>query len=239
MIARVAKCDAPHVPIFHTGSCAWQGATSHYYSRNAFATSVRNDYTHSCHCPYIVPSQPTLRPFDIAVALRLVLVPEDRYEPMAEALVTSTSAVHRSVARLQQAGLCRAGSRTVARPALREFLLHGARYAFPAVFGPERNGVPTGVAHPGVSRLLPDGADSKPLVWPSDAGTERGESLVPLFPGVPAVALRDARMHELLACVDVLRAGSARERRLVGEMLAERVLWNTLPGGAPAIRENE
>ena len=54
----------------------------------------------------LVPSQPSLRPFDIAVALRLVLVPEDRYEPLALALATSTSAVHRSVARLQHAGIC-------------------------------------------------------------------------------------------------------------------------------------
>ena len=39
-----------------------------------------------------MPSQPSLRPFDVAVALRLLLVPEDRYEPLANALATSTSA---------------------------------------------------------------------------------------------------------------------------------------------------
>ena len=176
-----------------------------------------------------VPSQPTLRPFDIAVALRLLLSPEDRYEPLADALVTSTSAVHRSVARLQLARLCRPGSRTVARAELHEFLLHGVRFAFPPVIGAERTGVPTGLAHPELASLFPDGTESKPLVWGSDLGATRSDSLAPLFAGVPAVALRDARLHELLAGVDLLRVGSERERRVVGEWLAERILGDGVP----------
>jgi hypothetical protein len=172
-----------------------------------------------------LPSQPSLRPFDIAVALRLLLVPEERYEPLADALVTSTSAVHRSVARLQLSGLCKPGSRTVARPAFREFLLHGARYAFPAVHGPERTGLATAWTHPDVAALFTDGDIPRALVWASDRGTVRGESLAPLFPNLPAIASRDARMHELLALVDVLRAGGSRERRIVGDVLGERVLW--------------
>ncbi len=148
---------------------------------------------------------------------------------MADALVTSTSAVHRSVARLQQAGLCRPSSRTVIRPALDEFLRHGVRYAFPPVLGPERVGVPTTIAHPDVLRLLTDSVDSRPLVWASDLGTARGESIAPLFSGVPAVATRDPRLHELLACVDVLRAGSERERQVVGEWFSERLLGSSTP----------
>jgi len=172
-----------------------------------------------------VPSQPTLRPFDVAVALRLLLVPEERYEPLSDALVTSTSAVHRSVARLQHAGLCKPASRTIARPALREFLLHGVRYAFPAVHGPERFGMPTAWVHPAVAALFTDQLTMRPLVWSTETGSMRGETLVPLFSGVPAVAARDERMYELLACVDALRAGGTRERRIVGDALGERVLW--------------
>src|SRR5688572_28985415 len=95
--------------------------------------------------PRPVPSQPSLRPFDVAVALRLLLVPEDRYEPLAAALVTSTSAVHRSVARLQQSNLCLPSRRTVAKLPFREFLTHGVRYSFPPIVGPEREGMPTSV----------------------------------------------------------------------------------------------
>lgn len=171
-----------------------------------------------------MPSQPSLRPFDIAVALRLLLVPEERYEPLAEALVTSTSAVHRSVARLQLAGLCQPSSRTVARAALREFLLHGARFAFPPVYGPERTGLATAWSHPDVATLFTDGEVPRPLVWSSDRGSARGDSLVPLFPNVPAVAARDARLHELLAMVDAVRAGTSREREVVGDVLGARIL---------------
>lgn len=171
-----------------------------------------------------MPSQPTLRPFDVAVALRLLLVPEERYEPLAEALVTSTSAVHRSVARLQLSGLCKSASRTVARAAFSEFLLCGVRYAFPAVHGPERTGVATAWTHQEVAALFAGAELPRSLVWPSDRGTVRGESLVPLFPNVPAVALRDPRLHELLAMVDALRAGTARERGVVSKALSERLL---------------
>lgn len=159
-----------------------------------------------------MPSQPTLRPFDVAVALRLLLEPESRYEPLAEALVTSTSAVHRSVARLQLAGLCGPGSRTVVRDNLREFLLHGVRYAFPAVVGAERTGVATGAAHPAIADVLGSNGSSRALVWSTESGSARGESIAPLFAGVPAVASRDPRMHELLALVDALRTtdGAAR-----------------------------
>jgi hypothetical protein len=180
-----------------------------------------------------VPSQPTLRPFDVAVALRLLLEPEERYEPLAEALGTSTSAVHRGVARLQGAGLLRAASRSVARPALRDFLLHGVRFAFPAVRGPEVTGLPTAWSVPEVGRLLAvdAGAEAaRALVWPEAAGRVHGEMLVPLFAGATRVAARDARLHVLLAAVDAVRAGTAPVRRGVGDWLAERIMWGDAAG---------
>jgi hypothetical protein len=167
----------------------------------------------------LVPSQPSLRPFDIAVALRLVLVPEDRYEPLALALATSTSAVHRSVARLQHAGICGSGSRTVIDPSLHEFLVYGARYAFPAVHGPERNGMPTAGAHPELATVFGEADPVRSLVWPMEGGPARGETLVPLFNGVTKVAARDARLHKMLACVDAIRVGSPRQRTTASELL--------------------
>lgn len=166
-----------------------------------------------------MPSQPSLRPFDIAVALRLVLVPEDRYEPLAVALATSTSAVHRSVARLQHAGLCGAGSRTVQESSLQEFLAHGARFAFPAVHGPERLGLPTAGAHPELAALFDGEEPVRALVWPTEGGTVRAETLVPLFNGLTKVVSRDARLHRMLACVDGIRVGSPRQRRIAAERL--------------------
>lgn len=109
------------------------------------------------------------------------------------------------------------------RPALREFLLQGVRYVFPAVHGPERTGLPTAWAHPDVAPLFADGESARALVWPSDKADVRGESLVPLFANLPAVAARDPRLHHLLAMVDAVRAGGTRERRVVGDALSERI----------------
>ncbi len=157
------------------------------------------------------------------MALRLLLVPEDRYEPLANALATSTSAVHRSVARLRQAGLCELGSRTVNQGACREFLVHGVRFAFPAVRGAERLGMPTAGAHPELAPLFSNGSAMTPLVWPMEGGSVRGEALVPLFNGVPKVAIREPRLHHLLACVDVLRVGTGSQRDVAANVLHQRV----------------
>lgn len=170
-----------------------------------------------------MPSQPSLRPFDIAVALRLVLVPEDRYEPLAGALATSTSAVHRSVARLQHAGICGPGSRTVREDALHEFLVHGVRYAFPPVHGPERVGLPTAGAHPEIAAAVTGAEPLRPLIWPTEAGTVRGETLVPLFNGLTKVAAKDARLHAMLACVDALRVGTPAQRSAASELLRQQI----------------
>ena len=175
-----------------------------------------------------MPSQPSLRPFDVAVALRLSLVPEDRYEPMAFTMATSTSAVHRAVARLHHAGLCHPGKRTIHVPALLEFLHYGVRYVFPAIQGPERAGLPTAGSHPELLPLLPAGEPPRHFVWPMEGGTSRGESLVPLFNGLCKVAQRDARLHKLLACVDLLRIGSPTQRAV-----AFHVLSTELTGAAP------
>ncbi len=161
-----------------------------------------------------MPSQPTLRPFDVAVALRLLLVPRERYVPLAGALATSTSAVHRSVARLQHARLCQPFTREVNCPAFREFLVYGVRYAFPPIHGPERAGIATAASHPALAVLLAD-QSLPPLVWPAANGRERGESLVPLFAGAPKVASGEAPLYELLACVDVLRVGNEAQVDMV------------------------
>jgi len=170
-----------------------------------------------------MPSQPSLRPFDVAVALRLLLEPEDRYEPLANALATSTSAAHRAVARLQHAGICEPASRTINQSACREFLVHGVRYAFPPVHGPERLGMPTAASHPELAALVGHESAMKTLVWPMEGGSVRGETLVPLFKGVTKVAARDARLHHLLACVDVLRVGSTEQRAAAANILQQRV----------------
>lgn len=162
----------------------------------------------------------SLRPGDLAVALRLAQSPDERYEPLSSALRLSLSAAHRAVRRLEVAGLLLPGGRRANRSALFEFLVHGVRYAFPGQLGPETRGVPTAGGLPEFEGEMPRGSEA---VWPSGEGKARGPSLVPLYQGAPAAALRDARLHRTLALVDALRVGRARERRI-----AERLLRSEL-----------
>ena len=155
--------------------------------------------------------QLTIRPGDIPIALRLVTHPGDQYEDLAAAFSSSTSSAHRAVARLEQAGLLIPGERQVNREALKEFLVHGARYAFPPVRGPETRGVPTAWSAPSLEGELPRGPM---VVWPSADGSARGEALVPLSDKVPDAARSDPWLHEMLALVDAIRVGQARDRRL-------------------------
>ena len=169
---------------------------------------------------HMVMEQKSLLPADLAVALRLEHRPDERYEELAGALGVSLSAAHRSVQRLNAAGLLLPGSRRVNRSALLEFLIHGARYAFPPNLGPEIRGVPTAGALPALESQMPQGSGA---VWPSTAGRIRGPALAPLYPGAPAAALHDEKLHLLLALVDTMRIGQARERHI-----AESLLKNAL-----------
>ena len=64
---------------------------------------------------------------------------------------------------------------------------------------------------------------SEDFVWPHSKGTASGLSVIPLYRLVPGAALRDERLHSLLALVDVLRVGRARERELEKSELRKRL----------------
>ncbi|CAD0347196.1 hypothetical protein CFBP2533_32380 [Xanthomonas hortorum pv. pelargonii] len=70
----------------------------------------------------------------------------------------SASQVHRSVKRAVASGLALGKSRgewETVRTALHEFAVHGVRYAFPAVIGPLKRGIPTAFGVPPLSTALP------------------------------------------------------------------------------------
>ena len=83
--------------------------------------------------------------------------------------------------------------------------------------------MPTAGAHPELAPLFSNGSAMTPLVWPMEGGSVRGEALVPLFNGVPKVAIREPRLHHLLACVDVLRVGTGSQRDVAANVLHQRV----------------
>jgi hypothetical protein len=164
-----------------------------------------------------------LRPQDLAVALRLAHHPGERYEALADVLGLSLSATHRAVQRLQGARLLLPGERKVNRGALLEFLIHGARYAFPGVRGPEVRGVPTAWSVPELMEEVSSSSSSTKVVWPHARGKMRGESITPLYDGVAEARQRDEKLYRALALVDALRVGQARERRIASELLKKEL----------------
>ncbi len=62
-----------------------------------------------------------------------------------------------------------------------------------------------------------------PPVWPYAKGQVRGYSFSPLHKNVPQAALEESPLYELLALVDALRDGRARERDIAGRQLKKRL----------------
>lgn len=170
--------------------------------------------------------QLSLRPQDVVILLRLSLAKDEipSYAALATELGMTASEVHAAVERAVAAQLARkeSGKPTVILAALRTFLLHGARYTFPATQGSLSRGIPTGYAASPLNELIRAGNDPIP-VWPSKDGTARGIALYPLYPSVPQAAMRNQALYELLALFDGVRAGSARERALASELLEKKL----------------
>jgi hypothetical protein len=170
-----------------------------------------------------------LKPQDVVVALKLSAYPDVRppISVIANDLSLSPSEVHGAMARLRASRLLHSGGMKD-RPnisALEEFLIHGLKYAFPAERSNVTRGVPTSYAAAPLKSEIAS-SDELPPVWPWPEGDTRGIGLEPLYKKVPQAALRDRGLYQLLALVDAIRDGRARERKI-----AERELVNRLRMG--------
>jgi hypothetical protein len=167
-----------------------------------------------------------LKPLDIVVLLKLSLVLDGRptYLQMANELHLYPSEVYASIKRARASHLVQGPELKdrLNRSALLEFLLHGVRYAFPVSLGAATRGVPTSYAASPLKELI-DPGDELPPVWPLAEGSVRGYALSPLHKNAPKAALEDPRLYELLALVDAMRDGRARERELAARELSRRL----------------
>ena len=163
--------------------------------------------------------QQSLHPGDVVVALQLALRHERPLSEVAAGSARSIGEVHNAIARLRSAGLVDPDTRLVEREPLLQFIRWGVAYSFPPTIG----GSTVGVATASLDGNL-GGTDGVPaqveFVWPSSAGTSRGAALVPLHPRVPELAEHNPRLYVLLAAVDLIRVGGARERAAASAHLA-------------------
>jgi hypothetical protein len=164
-----------------------------------------------------------LKPQDIVVLLKLVGLNQPwSYRSLALELFMSTGEVHNALDRATRAQLFDPDEKRPRLQALEEFLVHGLKYAFPAERGALSRGMPTSYAAPPLNQVIVSSNDPPP-VWADPEGTTKGYNLQPLYDCVPRAAKLDKRLYELLALVDAIRDGRARERKLAAERLHERM----------------
>lgn len=140
--------------------------------------------------------------------------------------VQEPAAIYRLTKRIRRvpSGMTSPGSDNPAYPHahnLAEFALHGAKYVFPAEKLGLALGVPTSHSAPVFSGVFAPGSDD--YVWPHPEGQVRGIGLLPLHPCVPYAAMQDAKLYDLLALFDALRAGRARERGMAAQRLSDLI----------------
>lgn len=163
-----------------------------------------------------------LQPVDVLVCLKLILSKGNHvsFENLEREIFVGSSSIHRAVERASDAGLI-TGGKKVNRAALLEFLLHGVRYAFYVKPGELTRGLPTAHAAPPLDHLITPSSDVP--VWPDPEGITRGYAVTPLHKEATKAAKRDPELYKLLALVDALRIGRARERKLAQDELTRRL----------------
>ncbi len=165
-----------------------------------------------------------IKPQDIVILLKLVLLRDKpwRHIDLANALGLSQPEISFALDRCKTAGFIDSAKKKVMRSALLEFLEHGIRYVFPARPGPIFRGVPTAHSAPPLSGTIV-ASDEDIYVWPWDDGTIRGQEIKPLYFNAPLAAEKDRELYELLALVDAIRAGRAREKIIAIRELEARL----------------
>ncbi len=166
-----------------------------------------------------------LKQHDIYVALKLVVLKSEpcSMQRLGEMLGMSASRVHESIHRLIKARLIR--KEKAYQPILanlKEFIVHGIRFAFVPEIGEPSRGVPTASFAPVLNSAFIASNDLA-HVWPDPEGEVRGISFSPLHKAAPKATRMDPEFYELLALVDAIRGGRARERKMAMDMIDQRL----------------
>lgn len=167
-----------------------------------------------------------IAPQDALVMLKLVAIGGRpwSYGNLACELGISPSQAHSAVKRALSARLAfRHNGRIIPQTNnLEEFLVHGLKYLCVPRRRELTRGVPTAHGAPPLTDMLVEPQNIIP-VWPHPEGKVRGESFSPIFRSAPEASMRDEGLYQLLALVDAIRGGRAREHALAARELGKRL----------------
>ena len=164
-----------------------------------------------------------MRPQDIVVLLKIVALKHDDWynSDLAKSLKISPSEISEVLNRCKIAGLIDSKKRKVNINSFMEFLIYGLRYVFPTQPGAIVKGIPTAHSASPIKEHISSGSDI--YVWSNAKGTHRGQVIEPLFKTIPQIVHEDKLFYELLAIVDTIRVGKAREINIARIELENRL----------------
>ena len=166
-----------------------------------------------------------LKPQDVLFLLKLVAMGKNHwsFNKIAVELGMSPSEVHAAAKRALAARLAVKEGDSIWPNVrnLEEFLEHGIQYVFVPDRGEINRGMPTAYAAAPLDNIF--GSYEFPPVWPDPQGEVRGESFSPLYKSAPKAASNDPELYMLLALVDAIRGGRAREREIAKKELKKRL----------------
>ena len=129
----------------------------------------------------------------------------------------SPSEVSNGIYRLKKARLLDGNSK-VMKSNLCDFLVHGVPHAFPATIDyNEQLGIPT--SHSYMDNIMA----GYEYVWPQKDGQLLGRGVSPLHPSAVVTSLQNSKCHQLLANIDALRVGRAREKSQAIDLLRKKL----------------
>ncbi|MEK7657547.1 MAG: hypothetical protein AAB412_07295 [Elusimicrobiota bacterium] len=168
--------------------------------------------------------KPGIKPQDILILLKIMCWKERDWRSLdlARELNISPAEVSMALERARSVGFLDAEKQNVMKAPLLEFLLHAVKYVFPAEPGPLCRGIPTSHCAPPLAKRIVSN-ESDQYVWPHDDGKVRGQAISPLYATAPDAAQKDQKLYELLALIDALRVGRARERNIAAQEIESRL----------------
>lgn len=164
-----------------------------------------------------------MKSLDVVVLCKIFILQTESknhwtYSELANSVCLSVGETHASVKRLKDSHLFDEHTRSVIPSAMREFLTHGVKYAFPAQIGTRERGISTAHSAPILQDEISHSENDK-YIWAYSKGQEKGISITPLSKGAPMAALKDKKLYDFLALLDANRVGKAREMEIAARKI--------------------
>ncbi len=163
-----------------------------------------------------------LKPQDIIVLLKILVKKDETWRiiDLSYELNISSGEISNALERLRSSSLISSDKKTVLLSNLKEFLIHGLKYAFPAKLGSIERGIAT--AH-SVGKLQKKIVSDTKYIWPDANGDTKGLSVSPLYKNASEASIKDPKLHLLLALIDSIRIGKVREQVIAKQLLEKEI----------------